>query len=70
MISVTSSPRYITSKSRYHPLYQSRSAMYIRGLIPQNFAEFAEAVPIKMSLCKSPDIKFGVDQNSNQNFDL
>ena len=44
--------------------------MYIRGLIPQNFAEFAEAVPIKMSLCKSPDIKFGVDQNSNQNFDL
>ena len=38
--------RYITSASRYHPRYQSRSSMYIRGLIPWNFAELAEAVPI------------------------
>ena len=46
MVSVTSTSRYITSASRYHPRYQSRSSMYIRGLIPQNFAELAEAVPI------------------------
>ena len=38
--------RYLTSASRYHPRYQSRSSMYIRGQIPQNFAELAEAVPI------------------------
>ena len=35
-----------TSASRYHPRYQSRSSMYIRGLIPRNFAELAEVVPI------------------------
>ena len=46
MVSVTSAPRYITSASRYHPRYQSRSSMYIRGLIPLNFAELAEAVLI------------------------
>ena len=34
-VSVTLSPRY-----------QSRSSMYIRGLIPWNFAEFAAVVPI------------------------
>ena len=27
--------------------------MYIRGLIPQNNAEFAEAVPIENNTCKS-----------------
>ena len=37
----------VTSASRYHPRYQSRSSMYIRGLIPRNFAELAEAVPIE-----------------------
>ena len=36
----------VTSASRYHPHYQSRSSMYIRGLIQLNFAELAEAVPI------------------------
>ena len=36
----------VTSASRYHPHYQSRSSMYIRGLILRNFAEFAEAAPI------------------------
>ena len=46
MVSVTSASRYITSESRYHPRYQSRSSMNIRGLIPRNFAELAEAVPI------------------------
>ena len=46
MVSVTSASRYITSASRYHPRYQSRSSMYIRGLIPRNFAELAEAVTI------------------------
>ena len=46
MISVTSASRYITSASRYHLRYQSRCLVYIRGLIPRNFAEFAEAVPV------------------------
>ena len=46
MVSVTSASRYITSASRYHLRYQSKSSMYIHGLIPRNFAELAEAVPI------------------------
>ena len=46
IVSVTSAPRYITPASRYHPRYQSRSSMYIRGLIPRIFAELAEVVPI------------------------
>ena len=45
MVSVTSASRYIKSASRYHPRIQSRSSMYIRGLIPRYFAELAEAVP-------------------------
>ena len=35
---------FVTSASRYHPRYQSLSLTYIRGLIPRNFAELAEAV--------------------------
>ena len=46
MVSVTSVSHYITSASRFHPRYQSRSSVYIRGLIPWNFTELAEAVPI------------------------
>ena len=46
MVSVISALRYITSVSRNHQRYQSRSSIYIRGLIPWNFAELAEAVPI------------------------
>ena len=46
MVSVTSASRYITSGSGYHRRYQSRSSMYICGLIPWNFAELAETVPI------------------------
>ena len=46
MVSVTSASHYIMTASRYHPIYQSRSSMYISGLIPRNFAELAEAVPI------------------------
>ena len=46
MVSVTSASRYITSASRYHLRYQSRSSMYIGSLIPQNFVELTEAVPI------------------------
>ena len=38
--------RYITSASHYHPGYQSRSLMYIRGLIPRNITEVAEEVLI------------------------
>ena len=44
MVSVMS--RYITSVSRYHPRYQSRSSIYIRCLIPRNSKELTEAVPI------------------------
>ena len=50
MVSVTSASRYIMSASHYHPCYQSRSLMYIRGLIPPNFAELTEAVPIDKEL--------------------
>ena len=46
MVSVTSASRCIMSASRYHPRYQSKSAMYIHGLIPRNFTEFAEVVSI------------------------
>ena len=42
MVSVTSASRYVTSASHY----QSRPRMYIRGLIPWNSTELAEAVPI------------------------
>ena len=48
MVSLTSAPRYIATASRYHPRYQSRSSMYIRGLIQRNFAELTEAVPIAL----------------------
>ena len=47
MVFVTSASRYMTSASRYHPRYQSRSSMYIHGLIPRKFAELDEAVPIE-----------------------
>ena len=43
MVSVTSASRYIRSAS----CYQSKSSMYVRDLIPRNFAELAEAVPIE-----------------------
>ena len=45
---ITSASRYIKSASRYHPLYQSRSSMNFRGLLPRNFAELAAAVPIDL----------------------
>ena len=44
MVSVTSASRYLTSTSRY----QSRPSMYIRGLIPRNSMELAEAVQIEI----------------------
>ena len=46
MVSVKSASHCITSASYYYLRYQSRSSMYIRGLIPQNFPELAKAVPI------------------------
>ena len=49
MVSVTSASRYITSASRYHPRFQRRFSMFIRGLIPQNLAELAKAVPIDLN---------------------
>ena len=44
MVSVTSESCYVTPTSRY----QSRPSMYIRGVIPQNSMELAEAVPIEI----------------------
>ena len=45
----------------YHPRYQSIFSMYIRGLIPRNFAKFAEAVPIDLInvsvICKTLNIR-------------
>ena len=58
MASVTSASRYITSASSYHPRYQSRSSMYIRGLIPRNFAELAEAVPTGSYCGMKVDVHF------------
>ena len=52
MVSVTSVSGYITSASHYHRRYHSRSLMNIRGLIPPNFSELAEAVPIAHLGCK------------------
>ena len=57
MVSVTLASRYITSASRYHPRYQSRSSMYIRDRIPRNFAELAEAVPIA-AVCRTQKLKY------------
>ena len=51
MVLVTSSSRYVTSASRY----QSRSSMYIRGLIPWNSTELAESVPIDVGMCLQGD---------------
>ena len=45
MVAVTSASRYITSA----PRYQSRSSMYIQGMIPRKFTEFAEAVSIGLA---------------------
>ena len=44
------SVHFITSASRYHSRYQSRSSMYFRGLVPRNFAELTETIPIAASL--------------------
>ena len=54
MVSVTSVSRNIRSASRYHPRFQSRNSVYNRGLIPQNSAELAEAVPMgELHVCTS-----------------
>ena len=50
---VKSASHFITPVTRYHPRYQSRSPMYIRGQIPRNFAELAEAVPITLKPSES-----------------
>ena len=47
MAFVTSASRYVTSASHY----QSRTTMYIRGLISRTSRELAEAVPIDSGLC-------------------
>ena len=50
---IMSASRYITSASRFHSRYQSISSMYFRGLIPRNFAELVEAVPIAIGVAHS-----------------
>ena len=42
MVAVTSASSFVAGASRY----QSRSSMYIRGLIQRNSTEAAEIVPI------------------------
>ena len=49
MVPVTSASGYITSAPRYHPRYQSRSSIYMRGLIPQNFANWPGQFQLKGS---------------------
>ena len=63
MVSKTSVSRSITSASRYHPRYQSRSSMYIRGLTPRNFADTAEAVPIG-KLCDFPGVQTSIPKET------
>ena len=58
MVSMTTASRYITSASRYKPRYQSNFSMYLRGLIPWNFAELAEAVPIEIFYTKMNSLVF------------
>ena len=48
----------VMSASRNHLRYQSRSLMYIRGLIPRNFAELAEAVPFAQRLEEGKDQEY------------
>ena len=55
MVSVTSASRYVTSVSHY----QSRCLMYIQGLIPRNFTELAEAVPIAILILHSNSSMLG-----------
>ena len=50
MVSVTSASRYKVSASLYFPRYQRRSSMYMRGLIPGNFAELAKEVVIVLCM--------------------
>ena len=68
MVSVTPASRYITSASRYRPRYQSRSSMYIRGLIPRNFAESADAVPIDVKCLKHEQPSVFGQQNNQPSF--
>ena len=72
MVSVASASRYLTSASLYHPRYQSRSSMHIRGLIPRNFAELAEAVPIEGKLEVTDEqqkqLKQPLQQQKQQNY--
>ena len=50
---MTSASRYVTSALRY----QSRSSMYIRGLIPPNSTELAEGVSIALIIWRTDVIR-------------
>ena len=57
MVFVTSASRYITSASRYHQRYQSRSLMYIRGLIPRNWPrQFLLIILVCLKTCLPGDV--------------
>ena len=56
----------MTSASSYYPRYQSRSSMYIRGLIPRNVAELAEAVPIGTMTRQNQQIECAQREDSCQ----
>ena len=43
----------VTSALRYHPRYQSRSSMYIRGLIPHGFGQGSSDCLIKHQFDKT-----------------
>ena len=66
MVSVTSASRNITSAPCYRPPYQSRSLIYIRGMILRNFAELAEAVPIEVANVQSMKSEAAVTVRKNQ----
>ena len=53
----------VTSASHYHSQYQSGSSMYIRGLIPRNFAELAEAVQMGVGLITTCDMHSACSKN-------
>ena len=48
MVSVTSALCFLTSATRYHRHYQSRSSIYFQCLIPSNFMELAEEIMIDL----------------------
>ena len=66
MVSITSALRYVTSA----PRYQSRSSMYIRGLILWNSTKLADAVPIGMTYITECNCCHQFMRSNNNSVDL